>query len=92
MAKTKTAKAKTAKAKSAKKPAWAMVSLELDAAIYPTAVLERAITAFSGLARIELEQVGQRQRLSFSDMAADVAALMPDEFANYALGCLVNQR
>lgn len=66
--------------------------LELDAVIYKKSALVQAQKAFADLARISFEKKGSKQIVHFSQMAADVAGRLPDEFANYALGCLVVNR
>lgn len=66
--------------------------LNLDASIYPKAVLTQAAKAFAGLARIRIHKQGHEQIVTFADADADVVDRLPDEFANYALSYLVTQR
>ena len=65
------------------------LTLELDASIYQPAALERSARAFAGLARIVIRTGGGSQLIYFSGVEADVRARLVDEFANYALGCMV---
>jgi hypothetical protein len=63
--------------------------LSLDASVYSTAALERACEAFDGLATIELHRVGKKHVVRFSKVEAGAAERLVDEFANYALSCVV---
>jgi len=65
------------------------LTLELDAAIYRSEAVERAADAFSPLARIVVRPGEQRQLIFFSEVGTDIRSRLLDEFANYALGCLV---
>jgi hypothetical protein len=62
--------------------------LDLDAHIYPRAAVDRARAAFAHLARIEVCRVGERLRIEFHEAEPELAGVLPDEFANYALGCM----
>ena len=63
--------------------------LTLDASVYSAAALERAREAFAGLATIELRRSGERHVVRFSQVEAGAAERLVDEFANYALSCVV---
>ncbi|MBN2493394.1 MAG: HxsD-like protein [Deltaproteobacteria bacterium] len=64
-------------------------TLQLDAAIYRRAALERARRAFGDLAAIEITRQGRNHVLRFSGMRSADAQRTVDEFVNYALACLV---
>jgi hypothetical protein len=82
-------------AKSASRPRAARSSgaraavLQLDAGIYSQEALERACEAFARLATIELHRVGKKLVVRFSKVEPGAAERLVDEFANYALSCLV---
>ncbi|HRY94080.1 MAG TPA: HxsD-like protein [Myxococcota bacterium] len=62
--------------------------LELDGHLYPRAAVDRARAAFAHLARIEVCRVGELLRIEFHEAEPELAGVLPDEFANYALGCM----
>lgn len=63
--------------------------LRLDADVYSSAVVDRARQAFAHLASIEVRREGRRQTIRFSRMDPEAADRLVDEFANYALSCLL---
>jgi len=64
-------------------------TLQLDAAFYPKAALQKAAQAFAHLADIEIRSRGKQQVVRFGGMSAAAARKLPDEFTNYALSCAV---
>jgi hypothetical protein len=66
-------------------------TLRLDSAFYPLPALERGKEAFSQLAQIDIQTGGREAEIRFSGMKADVAALLPDEYANFVLACTVTE-
>ena len=66
-------------------------TLRLDASFYPVQALERGKEAFSRLAQIDIRSTGKNAEIRFRGMSASVAALLPDEFANYVLACTVTE-
>jgi len=68
------------------------MTLKLDADVYSAAVIERAREAFSHLAAIDVRKDGRHRTIRFSNMDPDVAERLADEFANYALSCLLVHR
>ena len=66
--------------------------LRLDAEVYTEAAVERTCRAFAELATIEVRGGKRQWTVRFTEMAPDLAARLPDEFANHALSCLMVDR
>jgi hypothetical protein len=62
--------------------------LTLDASVYSRAAVDRARAAFEHLARIEVQRAEGRYLIRFLEPDPELAGVLVDEFANYALGCL----
>ena len=60
-----------------------------DASIYSHSLLRRAAKAFSGLALIKIRREGKYREVTFDSVQKDDKAVIADEFANYALSCLM---
>lgn len=78
-----------AKKKNSRSPG---LTLKLDAAIYARPALDQACRAYSHLARIVVQRQGRFQVVRFSEVKPAVVKHLADEFANYALSCLLVQR
>jgi len=65
------------------------VVLELDAGVYTEAAMARSRDAFSHLATVDARRTGRCWTVRFSGADPAVADRLADEFANYALSCLV---
>ncbi len=66
-----------------------MPALRLDAGVYSEAAVARARSAFSHLASIEVRKAGRSRTVRFSSVDPGAADRLADEFANYALSCLL---
>ncbi len=60
-----------------------------DAGIYSHSVLKRTARAFSEFANIEIKREGKYRKVVFKSVHSEHRSIIADEFANYALGCLV---
>ncbi len=60
-----------------------------DATLYSNAVLKRSAKAFSELVTIEIQREGKYRKVTFKSVRAQDMPVIADEFANYALSCLV---
>jgi len=92
MAARRTAKKTTRKTTKRSRHSSPPSALSLDARIYTASAIEQARRAFSHLANIHIRKQGHQVVVHFAGADAEIRTQLPDEFANYALNCLVVNR
>jgi hypothetical protein len=83
-----TRKKKTGRKKK-NKPRPSPITLRLDAAIYSLQALRQAQKAFAHLAAIRIRRQGNHHLVSFGKGTGTSGEILADEFANFALSCLM---
>jgi len=63
-----------------------MTKIRFNQQIYQKELIKQTVEQFKNLADIKLTESGDYLDVEFTNIDSEVANILPDEFANYALG------